>query len=185
VVDERYPQFTLIDAFKHYLDITSPLTQKMLMYFSSQTSNENERIQLEKLSKDPVAYEEWKLNKYPNLAEVLEEFPNLRPNASLLITQLPKLQPRFYSVSSSPKVSDDITITAGVVEYRPPKGKNIHYGVCTKWLDEIKIGEIVPAYIRGFDFNLFNCDKWSLKILILILKELLVLGFQQIKPVQL
>ncbi len=126
------------------------------MYLSTQTSNENERAQLEKLAKDPVCYEEWKLNGYPNLAEVLEEFPALRPNASLLITQLPKLQARFYSVSSSPKVSDDITITAGVVAYKPPKGKSMHYGVCTKWLEESSIGSIVPSFIRGLVIQIFK-----------------------------
>lgn len=124
------------------------------MYFSTQTSNDNERIQLEKLAKDPVAYEEWKQN-YPNLAEVLEEFPCLRPNASLLLTQLPQLQPRFYSVSSSPKVSDDITITVGVVEYKPPKAKSIHYGVCSKWLDDINLGDVVPSFIRGLNYSIF------------------------------
>lgn len=98
--------------------------------------------------KDHLAYEEWK-NSFPNLAEVLDEFPSLRPNASLLVTQLPKLQPRFYSISSSSKaIADDIHVTVGVVEYRP-KGKSTHYGVCSKWLDELPIGEIVPSFVRG------------------------------------
>jgi len=44
----------------------------------------------------------------------------LKPNASLLVTQLPKLQPRFYSISSSSKATaDDIHVTAGIVEYKP------------------------------------------------------------------
>jgi len=85
-----------------------------------------------------------------NLVEVFEEFPSLRPNASLLITQLPKLQPRFYSISSSPKVyNDDIHITLGVVEYQP-EGKSVHYGVCSKWLDELAEGEVVPTFVRGY-----------------------------------
>lgn len=50
-VDERYPTCTLREALTNYLDITSPLTQNMLMYLSTQTSNESDRIQLEKLSK--------------------------------------------------------------------------------------------------------------------------------------
>lgn len=93
-------------------------------------------------------YEEWKMKSWPNLAEVLDEFPSVRPNASLLITQLPKLQPRFYSISSSPKATDDIHLTVGVVTYKPVN-KSIHYGVCSKWLDELKTGDMVPAFIRG------------------------------------
>ena len=95
-----------------------------------------------------MAYEEWRLNEYPNFVEVLNEFPSLRPHASLLVTQLPKLQPRFYSISSSPKCTDDIHLTVGVVEYKLP-GKTMHYGVCSKWLDEIDPGTIVPAFVRG------------------------------------
>ena len=140
---------TLRSALTNFLDITSPLTQKMLMYFSAQATDEKERIQLEKLARDHLAYEEWKLNSYPNLLEVLEEFTSIKPNATLLLTQLPKLQPRFYSISSSPKVTDFIDLTLGVVEYKP-KGKAVHYGVCSKWLDEMNIGDIVPTFIRGF-----------------------------------
>jgi sulfite reductase alpha subunit-like flavoprotein len=101
--------------------------------------------------KDHVAYEEWRLNGYPNLAEFLEEFQSVKPNASLLITQLPKLQPRFYSISSSSKIySDDIHITVGVVQYKS-RGKNMHYGVCSKWLDELSINGIIPSYVRRYD----------------------------------
>ena len=94
-----------------------------------------------------MEYEKWRLNGH-NLVEVLEEFPSLRPNASLLLTQLPKLQPRFYSISSSPKAVDDIHITLGVVEYQL-EGKSIHYGVCSKWLEQLNDGQTVPTFVRG------------------------------------
>ena len=148
VTDERYPPFTLADAMTFYLDITTPATQNLLMYFSGQCSSDEDRLKLEKLAKDHLAYEEWKINGYPNLAEILDEFNSLRPNASLLITQLPKLQPRFYSLSSSPKACDNMFITAGVVAYKPAQGRAMHYGVCTKWLDELHIGGLVPSFIR-------------------------------------
>ncbi len=78
----------------------------------------------------------------------MDDFPSVKPNASLLVTQLSKLQPRFYSISSSPKISDDIHITLGVVELKR-QNRPIHYGVCSKWLDEISPSEIVPSFIRG------------------------------------
>lgn len=99
-------------------------------------------------NKDQDFYEDWKLRGWPNLVEVLDEFPSLRPDASLLITQLPKLQPRFYSISSSPKTTDDIHLTMGVVIYKPI-GKAVHYGVCTKWLSDLNLGQMVPAFVRG------------------------------------
>lgn len=82
------------------------------------------------------------------MAEVLDEFQSVYPSASLLLTQLPKLQPRFYSISSSPNyLKNVIHLTLGVVEYQP-LGKSMHYGVCSKWLDEISDKTRVPAFIR-------------------------------------
>lgn len=147
VVDENYLPFTLRHAFTNLLDITSPLSQDMLKNLSSQATSDSDREKLEKLSQDHLVYEKWKLNGYPNLVEVLDEFPSLRPNASLLITKLPKLQPRFYSISSSPKQTDNINITVGVIEYTPV-GKSTHYGVCSKWLDEMNTNDTVPMFVR-------------------------------------
>lgn len=147
VVDEKYLPFTLRHAFTNLLDITSPLSQDMLKYLSTQATSDLDREKLEKLSQDHIAYEQWKLNGYPNLVEVLEEFPSLRPNASLLITKLPKLQPRFYSISSSPKQTDLVHLTVGLIEYTP-LGKSTHYGVCSKWLDEMNTNDAVPMFVR-------------------------------------
>ena len=147
IVDDRFSCFTLRKAFTHFVDITTPLSQSMLMLMSAQALDETDRAKLEELARDHLAYEEWRLNGAPNLAEVLDEFPSLRPNPSLLLDKLPKLQARFYSISSSPKISSNIEITVGVVRYKP-KGKSIHYGVCSGWLNELSEGSIVPAYIR-------------------------------------
>lgn len=51
VVDERFPMLTLRMAFTNLLDISSPLTQALLMYLSTQASSETDRIRLEKLAK--------------------------------------------------------------------------------------------------------------------------------------
>lgn len=55
----------------------------------------------------------------PNMVEVLDEFPSVKVNPSLLMTQLPSLQQRFYSISSSPKVTPgEVHATVAIVRYR-------------------------------------------------------------------
>lgn len=70
------------------------------------------------IPQDSAAYEDWRYWKYPNLLEVLEEFPSVRVLPALLIAQLTPLQPRFYSISSAPSLyANQIHLTVAVVQY--------------------------------------------------------------------
>ncbi|NWH54951.1 NOS3 protein, partial [Fregata magnificens] len=67
---------------------------------------------------DARLYEDWKWFRCPTLLEVLEEFPSVGLPASLLLTQLPLLQPRYYSISSAPSfIPGEIHLTVAVVTY--------------------------------------------------------------------
>ncbi|KFV65861.1 Nitric oxide synthase, endothelial, partial [Dryobates pubescens] len=103
------------------------------------------------LSQDARLYEEWKWFRCPTLLEVLEEFPSVQLPPALLLTQLPLLQPRYYSISSAPGPSPgQIHLTVAVVTYRSENGQGpLHYGVCSTWLARLQAGDIVPAFIRG------------------------------------
>lgn len=68
---------------------------------------------------DPRRYEEWKWFRCPTLLEVLEQFPSVALPAPLLLTQLPLLQPRYYSVSSAPNAHPgEVHLTVAVLAYR-------------------------------------------------------------------
>lgn len=70
-------------------------------------------------------YEEWKWYNNPTLVEVLEEFPSIQMPSTLLLTQLPLLQPRYYSISSSPDLHPgEIHLTVAVVSYHA-RGKDL------------------------------------------------------------
>lgn len=126
---------------------------------------------------DARRYEEWKWFRCPTLLEVLEQFPSAALPAPLLLTQLPLLQPRYYSVSSAPSTHPgEIHLTVAVLAYRT-QGKDrsrnrslsgartgpllaslphpldglgpLHYGVCSTWLSQLKAGDLVPCFIRG------------------------------------
>lgn len=91
-------------------------------------------------------YEEWKWYNNPTMVEVLEEFPSLQVPCTLLLTQLPLLQPRYYSISSSPDLHPgEIHLTVAVVSYRT-RGKTV-------------LSEVHWIY-RDFP-ELFNMKKWT------------------------
>jgi sulfite reductase alpha subunit-like flavoprotein len=55
----------------------------------------------------------------PNIGDVLNCFPSLNICPTFLITQLPILQPRYYSISSSAEASPgEIDVTVKVLQYR-------------------------------------------------------------------
>uniref|UniRef100_A0A493T210 nitric-oxide synthase (NADPH) n=1 Tax=Anas platyrhynchos platyrhynchos TaxID=8840 RepID=A0A493T210_ANAPP len=142
--ENRIPPCTIFQAFKYYLDITTPPTPLLLQQFALLATSDKEKKRLQVLSK----YEEWKWSKNPTIVEVLEEFPSVQMPSTLLLTQLPLLQPRYYSISSSPEMyPGEVHLTVAVVSYH---GEGpIHHGVCSSWLNRIQPEEVVPCFVRG------------------------------------
>lgn len=75
----------------------------------------------------------------------------MTPFAPLLLLHLTLLQPRFYSISSSPYVhSEQIHLTVAVVQYRTQDGSGpVHFGVCSNYLREIPEGELLYVFVRS------------------------------------
>ncbi|KAL3869039.1 hypothetical protein ACJMK2_041766 [Sinanodonta woodiana] len=146
----RFPVCTLRTALSRYLDITTPPTQSFLKILATHVSSDCDKEGLENLANDLQMYEVWKYDKYPNLLEVMEEFPSLNIPADLILTQLPLLQQRYYSISSSPALyPGEIHATVAVVKRRTQGGKGaLREGVCSSWLKRIAPGTIVPCFIR-------------------------------------
>ncbi|XP_073743613.1 nitric oxide synthase 3 isoform X3 [Callorhinus ursinus] len=151
VRDPRLPPCTLRQALTFFLDITSPPSPQLLRLLSTLAEESSEQQELESLSQDPRRYEDWKWFRCPTLLEVLEQFPSVALPAPLLLTQLPLLQPRYYSVSSAPSAHPgEIHLTVAVLAYRTQDGLGpLHYGVCSTWLSQLKAGDPIPCFIRG------------------------------------
>lgn len=95
-------------------------------------------------------YEHWKQFHWPSLLTVLEQFPGVSPQASVLVAMLPLLQPRFYSLSSSPLLHpQELHLTVAVVSYRTKGGEGPEQlGVASNYLNTLPIGSLVPLFVR-------------------------------------
>uniref|UniRef100_A0A8C8JKB4 Nitric oxide synthase, inducible n=1 Tax=Oncorhynchus tshawytscha TaxID=74940 RepID=A0A8C8JKB4_ONCTS len=139
----------LSQALTYFLDVTTPPSQNLLHKLSQLAKQEGHRQRLLTLAKVTSEYTTWKMFRVPNFLEVLEEFPSLEPSAAFLLSQLPLLKPRLYSISSSPQLHpNELHLTLTVLNYHTQDGQGpLHHGVCSTWLDTIKKGDLVPCFI--------------------------------------
>uniref|UniRef100_A0A3B4CFS9 Nitric oxide synthase n=1 Tax=Pygocentrus nattereri TaxID=42514 RepID=A0A3B4CFS9_PYGNA len=150
-INDRIPACSLTQALTYLLDITTPPSQGFLRKLSQMTKNKDDRQSLLALASDFKSYSEWKEFHRPNFLEVLEEFPSLEVSPAFLLSQLPLLKPRLYSVSSSPDLHPhELHLTVSVVNYHTQDGQGpLHHGVCSTWLNTLKEGQTVPCFIHG------------------------------------
>uniref|UniRef100_A0A8B9ELR9 nitric-oxide synthase (NADPH) n=1 Tax=Anser cygnoides TaxID=8845 RepID=A0A8B9ELR9_ANSCY len=155
--ENRVPPCTIFQAFKYYLDITTPPTPLLLQQFALLATSDKEKKRLQVLSKE---YEEWKWSKNPTIVEVLEEFPSVQMPSTLLLTQLPLLQPRYYSISSSPEMyPGEVHLTVAVVSYRTrgtPCPMVLVFGCRQSRIDHIYKEETLFAKTQGVFRELYT-----------------------------
>jgi sulfite reductase (NADPH) flavoprotein alpha-component len=84
------------------------------------------------------------------LVDVLHEFP-IRCSTEELITLLKRIQPRLYSISSSPKLfADQVHLTVSTVRYtRYQQGKKMRKGVCSTFLADRADNLAVPMFVQS------------------------------------
>ncbi|MBL8830907.1 MAG: sulfite reductase subunit alpha [Rhodospirillales bacterium] len=82
----------------------------------------------------------------PDLLDLLRAFPSVRPDLDALLGALELLQPRLYSIASSPKAHPgEVHLTVGVVRYS--RNSRDRQGVASTFLS----GRIVPgAKLKAF-----------------------------------
>ncbi|XP_072164141.1 NADPH oxidoreductase A-like [Diadema setosum] len=115
------------------------------------------KTRLQVLLKDGTSRSNKKLMDYlegVELADVLEDFPVKMATGDLLRNLRP-LQPRYYSISSSPVVDpSNVCVTAAVVRYSS-RGR-ARVGVTTTFLqDRLRVGDVCPVFLSpNPDFRL-------------------------------
>ena len=145
----------LVEALTHFCEIRRPSDQAIEV-LSSRARDINESRNLQAMAEG-----------YPgigpedaDLLDLLEAFPSARPPLSELISALDPLQPRLYSIASSPKhAGGEVHLTVAPVRYE--KRARRRGGVASTFLcDRTAPGEPVPVFVRPSDgFRLAPPDR--------------------------
>ncbi|CAF0969736.1 unnamed protein product [Brachionus calyciflorus] len=153
---------TFRTALTYYLDITSLPTTQLLKELAQYANDENEKKSLQLMAsaseEGKAHYNSFIRDEHTDLVNLLEKMTSLKPPIDHVMELLPRLQARYYSISSSPKVHPNtIHITCTVVEYETKDGRQCK-GVTTNWLlnkpvlDDLK--SKVPIFVRKSQFRL-------------------------------
>lgn len=119
-VEVPIPQPATWDAIaRHYLEINGPVSRQILQSFIG-FAPEEVRPELSRLASDKDVFHDDVTAKCLNLSSLLLSLSGGKAwknvPASLLIEGIPRLQPRYYSISSSSLETPDVISTTGVVE---------------------------------------------------------------------
>jgi len=120
-------------------------------------TNSEEKTALARLSSDGDPSDEYsKFIKQDQrtIFEVLQHFPSVNPPLPHILELLPRLAPRYYSISSSSNAHPGrVHITSIVVRFHTPTGRE-HHGVASTWLAKLPVGTKVPVFVRESHFKL-------------------------------
>ena len=138
-----FPTPTTYDAaIRYHMEICGPVSRQFLASLAAFAPDEASKSELSRLGNDKDYFQEKLSNQYINISQALQSIspkPFTSVPFSLLIEGIQKIQPRYYSISSSSAVQKDkISITAAVDSIRMPGATHYLKGVTTNYLLALK-----------------------------------------------
>ncbi|KAJ5982971.1 hypothetical protein N7481_005070 [Penicillium waksmanii] len=129
-------------AARYYVEVCAPVSRQFVSSLAAFAPDEASKTEIVRLGNDKDYFHEKISNQCYNIAQALQSITSKPFTAvpfSLLIEGLNKLQPRYYSISSSSLVQKDkISITAVVESVRLPGASHMVKGVTTNYLLALK-----------------------------------------------
>ncbi|MFI1147642.1 molybdopterin-dependent oxidoreductase [Streptomyces sp. NPDC020817] len=129
-------------ALHRHLDITR-VTPELLRFITEHTGDRRLRQLTRPDNKDGLA--RWIWGRQP--VDIVAEFP-VRLSAQEWAERLKRLQPRLYSISSSPLVDPrEVSLTVSVLRYEGPR-RHPRKGVASTFLADAEPGHPVPLFVQ-------------------------------------
>ena len=139
-----FPTPTTYDAaVRYHIEICGVVSRQFVSSLAAFAPDESSKAEMTRLGNDKDYFQEQISSQYLNIAQVLERVNRSKSWTavpfSIMIEGINKIQPRYYSISSSSFVQkNQISITAVVEKVRIPGADHIVKGVTTNYLLALK-----------------------------------------------
>jgi NADPH-ferrihemoprotein reductase len=162
---------TYISVLRHYVDISAVVGRQILGNLAKFTPSPEAEAFLRALNTDKALYSEIITHGCLKLGEVLQlaagndltAVPTAENTTAwpipfdVIVSAIPRLQPRYYSISSSPKLNPNfIHVTAVVLKYQSIASNRVHakwvYGVGSNFILNLKYaanGDTAPLLAQN------------------------------------
>ncbi|CAB3402599.1 unnamed protein product [Caenorhabditis bovis] len=142
---------TFRTALSHYVDICAPVKSHVLKAISEYCSDEAQKKNLDLLAtateEGMKEYARYIVKERRSIVDVLNEHRSCKAPIEYLLELLPRLQARYYSIASSPRVNEEkIAICAVITKYSI--GDRHINGVCTNYLSTKMANSKAPVFVR-------------------------------------
>ena len=162
-IDGCYPT-TLSDAIRERIDLCSVIKNRKILYCLSQFATDPREaaalcILSSKTDEGKKLYQTYIEDQRRSIVDLLMDFPSCQQiTLEALLSILPPIPPRYYSISSSPLTSKDnapnLTVAFSVVDYMTPPLKDSNtgnevgsrriHGLATSYLEAICSSFLAP-----------------------------------------
>ncbi|MDE4084431.1 bifunctional cytochrome P450/NADPH--P450 reductase [Planococcus maritimus] len=131
-----------------YVELQEPATRAQLRELAKSNPCPPHKQELEQLVEDET-YKREVLAKRLTMLELLERFMSCEIEFEHFLALLPALRARYYSISSSPRVSSSkASITVSVVKGAAWSGTGEYAGIASNYLAKREAGDKIACFIR-------------------------------------
>jgi NADPH-ferrihemoprotein reductase len=149
---------TVRHALTCYVDISGAPTPQALRAVAECATSAAEKKRLEDMAsrEGQLLYATFIIKARRGILEVLHEFPSVKMSLGQLFEVCPRLQPRYYSISSA-SITHPETVHVTCTVVREPaarSGGGAFEGVCSSYLARLRKGHVVRGFLRTSSFKL-------------------------------
>ncbi|KAF2100345.1 NADPH-cytochrome P450 reductase-like protein [Rhizodiscina lignyota] len=140
----------LFGVLKGYVELSQPATPRDVAQLVDLAVDPDERGKLKDLT-DPDIYTTSILNHRTSVIDLLERCPSIQISLAQLLTMLPPLRPRHYSISSSSlNKASSCTLTYSVIDEPAMSNSDEHFeGITSTYLRDLKPGDRILVSVRS------------------------------------